>query len=84
LGLIPDAPPDEVTDAMLPLPTPQVDTTDSEEDRQVMDPLDEDTLALWNSTAKTNTVAFRHIFHCVPDDTGMDKVRNAEPKLLKK
>ncbi|ORE03496.1 phospholipase D/nuclease [Rhizopus microsporus var. microsporus] len=69
LGLIPDAPPDEVTDAMLPLPTPQIDTTDSEEDRQVMDPLDEDTLSLWNSTAKTNTVAFRHVFHCVPDDT---------------
>ncbi len=50
-----------------------IDTTESEEDKQVMDPLDDETLALWNSTAKTNTVAFRHVFHCVPDDTGNKK-----------
>lgn len=69
LGLIFDEPVDKVTDAMLPLPTPQIDTTESEQDKQVMDPLDEETLDLFNSTAKTNTVAFRHVFHCVPDDT---------------
>lgn len=70
LGLLPDLPADKVTNAMLPLPTPQDDTTDSDEDREVMDPLDEDTLARWNMTAKTNTEAFREVFHCVPDDTG--------------
>ncbi|KAG1150556.1 hypothetical protein G6F37_000150 [Rhizopus arrhizus] len=69
LGLIADMPPDEVTDAMLPLPTPQIDTTNSKEDKMVMDPLDEETLDLFNSTAKTNTLAYRHVFHCVPDDT---------------
>ncbi|KAG1449258.1 hypothetical protein G6F56_008696 [Rhizopus delemar] len=69
LGLISDAPPDQVTDAMLPLPTPQIDTTGSEEDKMVMDPLDEKTLDMFNSTAKTNTLAYRHVFHCVPDDT---------------
>lgn len=55
---------------MRPLPVPQIDYTDSEEDRLVMDPLDEETLALWNETAATNTDAFRQVFHCVPDDTG--------------
>ncbi|KAI9276308.1 hypothetical protein BY458DRAFT_433755 [Sporodiniella umbellata] len=69
LGLITDEPVDKVTAAMLPLPVPQIDTTDSEQDKQVMDPLDDETLALFNSTAKTNTEAFRHVFHCVPDDT---------------
>lgn len=69
LGLLPHTQPDDVNDDMLPLPTPQVDTTDSEEDRQVMDPLDDETLERWNFTAKTNTEAFREVFHCVPDDT---------------
>ena len=63
-------PPDKVTDAMLPLHIPQIDTTNSKEDKMVMDPLDEETLDLFNSTAKTNTLAYRHVFHCVPDDTG--------------
>jgi phospholipase D1/2 len=70
LGLLPDAPADKVTDAMLPLPTPQIDTTESEEDQLVMDPLDDETLERWNSTAKTNTESFRTVFHCVPDDNG--------------
>ncbi|KAF7727305.1 hypothetical protein EC973_007821 [Apophysomyces ossiformis] len=68
LGLIPDRPTDEVTAAMLPLPVPQEDEED-EDDEKVMDPLDDDTLAYWNEVAKTNTEAFRHVFHCVPDDT---------------
>ncbi|KAI8391192.1 uncharacterized protein BYT42DRAFT_474927 [Radiomyces spectabilis] len=68
LGLIPDRPTDEVNADMLPLPIPPVDTTDSEEDAIVMDPLGEETLELWNDTAKVNTVAFREVFHCVPDD----------------
>ncbi|KAG0171892.1 hypothetical protein DFQ28_003801 [Apophysomyces sp. BC1034] len=68
LGMLPDRPTDEVTAAMLPLPVPQDDTTLSEEDQQVMDPLDDETLAFWNDVAKTNTEAFREVFHCVPDD----------------
>ncbi|KAI8373627.1 hypothetical protein EDC96DRAFT_458022 [Choanephora cucurbitarum] len=69
LGLIAPSPPDEVTNNMLPLPIPQEDSLMSEEDQLVMDPLDEETLDRWNSTAKTNTLAFREVFHCVPDDT---------------
>ncbi|KAL0087888.1 hypothetical protein J3Q64DRAFT_1735044 [Phycomyces blakesleeanus] len=68
LGLLPDRPTDEVVPSMLPLPVPQEDVTESEEDLQVMDPLDDATLSLWNSTAKINTEAFREVFHCVPDD----------------
>ncbi|KAI8048754.1 uncharacterized protein B0P05DRAFT_500311 [Gilbertella persicaria] len=60
---------DEVTNAMLPLPAPQVDYTQTKEDHWVMDPLDEETLGRWNHTAATNTYAFRQVFHCVPDDT---------------
>ena len=70
LGLLEVAPADKVTNAMLPLPVPQIDSTESEEDKQVMDPLDDETLERWNFTAKTNTEAFREVFHCVPDDTG--------------
>ncbi|CAO3621262.1 unnamed protein product [Cunninghamella echinulata] len=68
LGLIPDAPTDKITNDMLPLPVPQVDTLDSDEDLLVQDPLNPETLELWNNTAKENTEAFRQIFHCVPDD----------------
>ncbi|KAI8393433.1 uncharacterized protein BYT42DRAFT_551022 [Radiomyces spectabilis] len=67
LGLLPDQPLDIVDNAMLPLPVPQIDWTDTEEDRMVMDPLDEDTLSLWYNTAATNTEAFRNVFHCVPE-----------------
>lgn len=69
LGLLPHTEPDQVTNDMLPLPVPQVDDTSSEEDTLVMDPLDDETLERWNFTAKTNTEAFREVFHCVPDDT---------------
>ncbi|KAI8085326.1 hypothetical protein BDF21DRAFT_379811 [Thamnidium elegans] len=69
LGLIDEEEIDTVTDAMLPLPVPQLDFTQTKEDHWVMDPLDEDTLVRWNNTAATNTKAFREVFHCVPDDT---------------
>ncbi|KAI9275903.1 hypothetical protein BDA99DRAFT_496737 [Phascolomyces articulosus] len=70
LGLITDAgrPLDEVTDDMLPLPVPQIDYTESEEDRLVMDPLSDELFNLMTETAATNTDAFRQVFHCVPDD----------------
>lgn len=69
LGLIDEDPIDVVTPAMLPLPVPQIDFTQTKEDHWVMDPLDDETLSRWNHTAHNNTVAFREVFHCVPDDT---------------
>lgn len=68
--MIPEEDIDKVNNDMLPLPAPNNDTTQSQEDRLVMDPLGEETLAYWNHTAATNTRAFREVFHCVPDDTG--------------
>ena len=64
---------DEVTDDMLPLPVSQIDYTESDEDRLVMDPLSEETFALMTETASTNTDAFRQVFHSVPDDNGKNK-----------
>lgn len=69
LGLVEEEEIDVVTDAMLPLPVPQLDFTQTKEDHWVMDPLDDETLIRWNNTAATNTAAFREVFHCVPDDT---------------
>ncbi|KAI9493053.1 hypothetical protein BDB00DRAFT_825220 [Zychaea mexicana] len=68
LGLLPSQALDQVSDAMLPLPTPQLDMTGTEEDNLVMDPCHPDTVNLWCNTAATNTAAFRNVFHCVPDD----------------
>lgn len=67
--MIDEEPIDQVNDAMLPLPVLQVDNTQTKEDHWVMDPLDDETLGRWNHTAHTNTVSFREVFHCVPDDT---------------
>ncbi|KAI9468470.1 MAG: hypothetical protein EXX96DRAFT_590746 [Benjaminiella poitrasii] len=69
LGLLPHTEPDQITKNMLPLPIPQDDHSGTEEDEQVLDPLDDETLDRWNFIAKTNTLAFREVFHCVPDDT---------------
>lgn len=69
MGLIDEEVIDQVTPAMLPLPVPQTDFTQTKEDHWIMDPLDEDTLTRWNNTAATNTKAFREVFRCVPDDT---------------
>lgn len=41
----------------------------SREDHAVADPLSESFLNLWKTTARTNTEAFRKVFHPVPDDT---------------
>jgi phospholipase D1/2 len=40
----------------------------SEEDRQVVDPVSDDFQTLWNWRAKTNTDAFGKVFHPVPYD----------------
>ncbi|KAI9264119.1 hypothetical protein BDA99DRAFT_604576 [Phascolomyces articulosus] len=40
------------------------------QDRLVMDPLHDDFYhGVWNKTAQDNTLIYRHIFKCVPDDT---------------
>ncbi|KAF7725701.1 Phospholipase D1 [Apophysomyces ossiformis] len=40
------------------------------EDAAALDPLsDRGYYKIWRKTAETNTVAFRELFHCVPDDT---------------
>ncbi|ORX48538.1 phospholipase D/nuclease [Hesseltinella vesiculosa] len=81
LGLLPHQDTGEVTQAMLPLPVPQLDQTGTLEDAMVLDPLSEDTLNLWNMTARQNTESFRTVFHCVPDDTvrNFDQYRSFYP-----
>lgn len=81
LGLIDEEEIDVVNNAMLPLPVPQIDFTQTKEDHWVMDPLDDETLIRWNNTAATNTKAFREVFHCVPDDTvtNWDEYKNFHP-----
>ena len=41
----------------------------SREDHAVADPLAPSFMNLWKQTARTNTEAFRKVFHPVPDDT---------------
>lgn len=42
-----------------------------QEDIVVMDPLhDEFYYDIWNRTAESNTLIYRDVFRCVPDDTG--------------
>lgn len=42
-----------------------------EEDEIVADPLsDEFYEHIWKKTAETNTLIYRDVFRCVPDDTG--------------
>lgn len=55
-----------------PIGVPNTYDWDSREDRAVADPLGNDFLNLWNTTARTNTEAFERVFHPVPTD----KVRN--------
>ncbi|KAF8641650.1 hypothetical protein AX16_009876 [Volvariella volvacea WC 439] len=56
----------EITDFMHPAPRPNPDETWSQEDQLVADPLADDTLELWNSTARKNREIFTEIFRPVP------------------
>ncbi|KAH9940163.1 phospholipase D/nuclease [Epithele typhae] len=47
-------------------PHPNPDETQLDEDRQVADPLAEDTVNLWNNTARQNREIFTEIFRPVP------------------
>jgi phospholipase D1/2 len=55
-----------------PVGVPNIYDWGSNEDRQVVDPLSDNFLNLWNWRARTNTEAFAKVFHPVPDD----KVKN--------
>ncbi|KAL1743202.1 hypothetical protein HDZ31DRAFT_83591 [Schizophyllum fasciatum] len=70
LGLIPpqvmDKRNEEVTDYMRPAPHPNPDETGTREDELVLDPLSEETLYLWNDTARKNREIFTEIFRPVP------------------
>lgn len=51
---------------MRPAPHPNKDETHLEEDRAVADPLADETLALWQDTAKKNRDIFTELFRPVP------------------
>jgi len=55
-----------VTDYMRPAPLPATDTTHSEEDRLVADPLIQHTDQLWRETARRNREIYTEIFHILP------------------
>lgn len=52
-----------------PIGVPNAYDWNSEEDRQVVDPISDQFQDLWNWRAKTNTGAFEKVFHPVPTDS---------------
>ncbi|KAF9259463.1 phospholipase D/nuclease [Marasmius fiardii PR-910] len=70
LGLIPPQIPDEEDDHpssfMRPAPHANEDETQLREDEMVADPLSEETMRLWNDTAKKNREVFTEVFRPVP------------------
>jgi phospholipase D1/2 len=57
---------------MKPAPYPNKDEFDTAEDRTVADPLADDTLNLWNQTARKNRDIFTEIFRPVPTNLVRD------------
>ena len=51
---------------MRPVPYPIEDESQLEEDRTVADPLADETIALWENTAKQNMNIFTELFRPVP------------------
>ncbi|GME28798.1 putative phospholipase d active site motif protein [Neofusicoccum parvum] len=51
-----------------PIGTPNIYDWGSQEDELVADPISDDFVSLWLTTAKTNTDAFGEVFHAVPFD----------------
>ena len=47
-------------------PHPNADETDQDEDQLVADPLSDETIDLWNNTARRNREIFTEIFRPVP------------------
>ncbi|PVG00681.1 phospholipase D/nuclease [Serendipita vermifera] len=57
-----------VSSFMTPVPNPPTDTTGGPEDALVVDPLSDQLLNLWNSTAKNNTDILLEIYKTVPNN----------------
>jgi phospholipase D1/2 len=75
LGLIPPqncTKDEQVTNFMRAAPVPNDDTTSSEEDRLVADPLADATIALWEDTARVNREVFTEVFRPVPTNLVRD------------
>lgn len=76
LGLIPPQIPHKLAqhpeDFQKPAPTPNPDETQSEQDEQVLDPLADETVALWNETARSNRQIFQELFKPVPTNLVRD------------
>lgn len=51
---------------MRPAPYPNADETEDREDEMVRDPISDDTINLWNNTARKNREVFTEIFRPVP------------------
>ena len=70
LGLVPPQDYQTPTQNFTPISCdPNLYDWGSREDHAVADPLSQSFTQLWKQTAKTNTEAFRRVFHPVPDDT---------------
>ncbi|EGN97561.1 hypothetical protein SERLA73DRAFT_169861 [Serpula lacrymans var. lacrymans S7.3] len=63
---------EQVTSFMRAAPEPNEDETNSPEDDAVADPLSDETLDLWYSTARKNREAFTEIFRPVPTNLVRD------------
>jgi phospholipase D1/2 len=59
---------EQVTSFMKPAPFPNEDETKLKEDAAVADPLADDTIDLWNNTARQNREIFTEIFRPVPSN----------------
>ncbi|KAF7358545.1 Phospholipase [Mycena venus] len=86
LGLIEPQLPDKherPTSFMRPAPTPNDDELGSHHDRLVADPLSDDTLNLWNNTARKNREIFTELFRPTPTNLVRDwkAYENYVPKV---
>ncbi|KAB8077009.1 hypothetical protein BDV29DRAFT_70759 [Aspergillus leporis] len=69
LGLLPPQDPQRPDANFEVVGVPNEFDFDAPESRLVADPLADTLYNLWNTRARTNTEAFRKVFHSVPDDT---------------
>jgi phospholipase D1/2 len=68
---------------MTPVPHAHKDTTTSEDDALVADPLSNEFQELWNNTAHRNTQIFAEVFKCVPSNNvrNWKQYENYVPKV---
>lgn len=67
-----NGPREEVTSFMRAAPVQNDDETRDDEDRLVADPLADDTVDLWDRTAKNNRDIFTEVFRPVPTNLARD------------